>query len=111
MPKFMLQVSYTMEGLRGLIHDTAAHRAKVAEAAVKSVGGKMETMYWAFGEYDIVAIADLPDNAAASAIGMDLGASGAVRTRTTPLLTAAEVDRAIKKHVTYTPPARARKNS
>jgi len=104
MPKYLVQMSYTMDGLKGLIHDSATHRAQVGRAAVESVGGKLEETYWAFGEYDVVAIADFPDNSAASAFGMMLSASGALRTRTTPLLTAAEVDRAIKKHVTYTPP-------
>lgn len=104
MPKYLVQVSYTLEGLRGLINDTATHRAAVGKAAVESLGGKMEETYWAFGEYDLVAVADFPDNVAASAFGMQLTAAGAVRTRTTPLMTAAEVDRAIKKHVKYTPP-------
>lgn len=104
MPKYLIQVSYTLDGLRGLINDTATHRAAVGKAAVESLGGTLEETYWAFGEYDLVAIADFPDNVTASAFGMQLSAAGAVKTRTTPLMTAAEVDRAIKKRVKYSPP-------
>jgi uncharacterized protein with GYD domain len=104
MPKYLVQVSYTLEGLRGLVHDSATHRAKVGEAAAESLGGRLEAAYWAFGEHDLVAIAEFPDNSAAAAFGLELSASGALKTCTTPLLTAAEVDKAIKKRVDYTPP-------
>lgn len=104
MPKYLVQVSYTLEGLRGLIHDSATHRAAVGKTAVESLGGKIEETYWAFGDYDLIAIADFPDNATAAAFCMQLTASGALTTKTTPLMTAAEVDKAIRKKVAYTPP-------
>jgi uncharacterized protein with GYD domain len=109
MPKYLVQVSYTLEGLRGLINDTATHRAQVGKIAAQSVGGDIEETYWAFGDYDLVVIADFPDNVSASAFGMQLTAAGAVRTKTTPLMTAAEVDRAIRKRVKYTPPGAGKK--
>lgn len=108
MPKFMLQVSYTAEGVRGLIKDTASGRRAAVKAGVKSVGGKLESMYYCFGEDDAVVILDLPDNVAAASVVTAVGASGLVRARTTPLLTVEEMDKALAKKVGYKVPGSAK---
>jgi uncharacterized protein with GYD domain len=106
MPKYLLEVSYTAEGASGLLKDGGSKRRAVAQATLQSLGGKIEVFYFAFGEHDAVVIADLPDAAAMAGASIALGASGAVRTKTTVLLTAEEVDQAVKKAPTYTPPGR-----
>ena len=68
------------------------------------MGGKLESYHFAFGDTDCFIIVDLPDNNAAAAVSLTVGASGAIANRTTVLLTAAEVDEAVKKHPTYRPP-------
>ena len=106
MPKYMIQASYTAEGLKGLQKDKASgRRASVSEAA-EALGGKLEALYYAFGEDDVVAILDLPDNVSASALSLAVSASGIVRTRTTPLLTVDETDQALQKSVNYRAPGR-----
>jgi uncharacterized protein with GYD domain len=106
MPKYLLQVSYTAEGSKGLLKDGGTKRVAAAKALVESLGGKLETLYFAFGKTDVVAIADMPDNAAAAAASMTLASTGAITSNVTVLLTPAEVDQAVKKTGSYTPPGR-----
>jgi uncharacterized protein with GYD domain len=104
MPKYLIQASYKAEGVKGLLAEGASGRRKAVERAVKSIGGKVEAMYWCFGEHDTILIMDLPDNTAATALSLAVGSSGAVRITTTPLITAQEVDAACKQAVKYRPP-------
>lgn len=106
MPKYLMEVSYTSDGVKGLIKDGGTKRHAAARALTESVGGTLETMYFAFGDTDVVVIADLPDAAAAAAVSMALGASGSVTSRTTVLLTPAEMDAAVKKTASYAAPGR-----
>lgn len=104
MPKYMIQASYTAEGVRGLMKDGGSKRRAAAEAAVKGVGGKLEAFYFAFGETDVFAIAEVPDNASAAAVSLAVTGSGAVNARTIVLMTSEEMDQATKKTLDYRPP-------
>ena len=104
MPKYLIQAGYTAEGLRGLIKDTASGRKAAVQKAVKGMGGKLEALYLSFGKDDVIGIADLPDNIAAAALSLAIGATGLVRIRTTPLLTVEEADKAIKHKAKYRAP-------
>ncbi len=104
MPKYLVTGSYTAEGARGLMKDGGTKRKQVVTAALEGAGLKIEAFYWALGTYDVVLIVDAPDHATLSAVALTTNASGAVRLSTTVLLTAAEVDAAVKKTVNYTPP-------
>ena len=104
MPKYLVSGQYSPEGLRGLQKDKASGRMRAITTAVESVGGKVECLYYALGEDDSYAIVDLPDNSTAAALGIAVSAVGAVRTRTTALLTVEEVDGALAKSVNYRPP-------
>ena len=106
MAKYLVQGSYTVEGVKGLMVDAPSARRQAVETMLKSLGGRLEAMYFALGDTDFVIIADLPDNASAAAIGMVVAASGGARTRTTVLLTAEEMDGAAKKQVSYRAPGR-----
>ena len=104
MPKFLMEVSYTAEGAKGLLKDGGSKRLAAAKALCESIGGKLEVMYFAFGDTDAFVIVDAPDAAAAAAASIALGASGAVRTKTTALLTVDDVDAAVKKSASYRAP-------
>jgi len=106
MPKYLLEVSYTAEGAKGLLKDGGTKRRQAASALVQGLGGKLETMYFAFGETDVYAIADLPDSTAAAAAALALAASGAVSNKTRVLISPEEMDQAAKKSTQYTPPGR-----
>ena len=104
MPKYLIEVDYSVEGTKGLLKDGGTKRRAAVEAALKGVGGKLESFYYTFGIRDAIVIADLPGNEAAIALSMTVGASGSVRLRTTPLISIDEVDRATKVKVGYRPP-------
>lgn len=104
MAKYMVQASYTPEGLKGVIKDKGAKRVAAAKSAVASVGGQVESIYWALGEDDVIVICDLPDAVSAAALGLSISATGLVRTKTTRLLTVEELDRALTKTVSYRAP-------
>jgi uncharacterized protein with GYD domain len=104
MPKYLLQVNYTIDGTKGLIKDGGTTRRKVAQAAAESVGGRLECLYFAFGDADAYVIADMPDNASVAALSLALAASGGATGRTTVLLTPEEMDQATRKTPLYKPP-------
>lgn len=104
MPKFLVEATYTPEGMKGLLKSGGSARRKIVEHTCAEVGGKLEHMYFAFGERDAVIIVDIPSNEAAVALSMVVNASGALRSKTTPLITPEEVDAAAKDHVEYQAP-------
>jgi uncharacterized protein with GYD domain len=103
-PKYLIQGNYSAEGTKGVQKDGGSKRRQVGEALVKEAGGRLEAFYYAFGDADFVAIADLPDTASAVALSLAVNASGATSVKTTPLITVEEMDQAVKKSVTYRPP-------
>jgi len=109
MSSFLLQVAYTPEAWANLIsspHD----RIGDVRPVVEKLGGKIEHTFFAFGDYDLVAIVEMPSNVEAAAFSLAAAAGGAVRSiKTTPLLSTAEGIAAMKKAATsgYKAPARA----
>jgi uncharacterized protein with GYD domain len=77
-----------------------------ATSAIEALGGKVESFHFAFGETDAVVIVEAPDNASAAAMGLAVTAGGGAATKTTVLLTPAEMDDAAKqsKSAGYRPP-------
>lgn len=104
MPKFLIQASYTTEGTKGLLKDGGTKRRQVVEQLTKGLGGTLEAFYFAFGETDVFAIVEAPDNVSAAAASLTVAASGAVHPKTTVLITPEEMDQAAKKTVSYRPP-------
>jgi uncharacterized protein with GYD domain len=104
MPKYLLQVSYNADGTKGLIKDGGSKRRAAAQQVVQSAGGKVESFYFAFGEYDAYVIVEAPDAISVAAASLAVNASGAVTIKTTVLLTPEEMDAAAKKTVSYKPP-------
>ena len=104
MPKYLIQGNYTAEGAKGLLKDGGSKRVRAAKAAMKAVGGKVDAMYFAFGDTDVYAIVDAPDNASMTALSLTVAGTGALGITTTVLLTPTEVDEASTKAVAYKPP-------
>lgn len=104
MPKYLFQASYSREGVNGLLEVGGSARSKALRESVSSVGGNLEAFYYAFGEDDLIAIADLPDDAAATALSLRISAVGAVAVKTTVLLDPTVIDDAVKLSVSYSPP-------
>jgi uncharacterized protein with GYD domain len=106
MPKYLIQASYTADGIKGLKKDKASGRKTVMAKAAEALGGKLDAIYYCWGEHDAVAIFDLPDNVSATSLALAISASGLVRTRTTALLTTEEMDKALQKNVAYRGPGK-----
>jgi uncharacterized protein with GYD domain len=104
MSKFLLEGSYTAEGLRGLIKDKASGRKTAITHALANVGGKLDAIYFTLGERDVLLVCDCPDYPSVASLGLAASASGMVRTKITPLLTVEELDQTIAKGVNYQPP-------
>ena len=104
MPKFMVRASYSSESLKGLMQEGGTSRRDALKATVESVGGTLENFLYGFGESDLYLIVDMPDQETMAAIALTIGASGALTTHTTALLTPEQVDAAVKKNVNYRPP-------
>ena len=49
MPKYLIQGSYSGEGLKGLLKEGGSKRREAAEQSVKGLGGRLEAFYYAFG--------------------------------------------------------------
>ena len=78
MAKYLLKVSYSAEGLQGVRKEGAAARAAFIGQLLETVGGTLESFYFAFGPDDVILIVDLPDNKTAMAIAATVGASEAI---------------------------------
>lgn len=104
MAKFMITANYTTEGLRGLLTDGGSARVDVVRKMAESLGGHLDAMYFGFGEQDAYVLCELPDNKAAAAVSLTVGAAGGAVTKTAVLLTPEEVDRATRESVDYRAP-------
>jgi uncharacterized protein with GYD domain len=103
-PKNLWKASYSIEGARGLAKEGAASRRAAIDELTKKLGGTLEAFYFAFGDDDVILIADLPDQATAAALSAAVNISGAVSLKTVVLLTPEEMDEALHMAVPYRPP-------
>src|SRR3954452_4431233 len=105
MAKYLLKVSYTPEGIKGVMKSGGSRRVAAVGKALTGVGGSLESFYFALGRDDVYVIADIPDNSTAVALGATITSSGAIsRYETVALVTPAEVDSAMMVRVDYVAP-------
>jgi uncharacterized protein with GYD domain len=68
------------------------------KGTIEKLGGRLEGFWFAFGDYDLATIFELPDSVTAAALSPAVSAGGALRAlKTTPLITTEEAVEAIKK--------------
>jgi uncharacterized protein with GYD domain len=101
MAKYLIQGNYTAEGIKGVLKEGGTGRREAVSAALKGLGGKIESMYYAFGDTDVYLIVEAPDNVTAAALAMGVAATGTVGIKTTVLLSIEEVDQATKKTLAF----------
>jgi uncharacterized protein with GYD domain len=95
MAKYIGLFNWTEQGIKDFKSTT--ERAKSAQQAATKFGGKIETLLWTVGQYDLITVSEFPDDEAASAFSLALGALGNVRTTTMRAFDAAAMDRIIAK--------------
>ena len=106
MPHYMFQGGWTPETWARMMH-TPEDRAAVLRQQFERAGGRLEALYFTFGQDDFVGLGELPDNVTAAALAIAAAASGALRNlRTTPLMTVQEAMEAMGKagQMGYRPP-------
>ena len=90
MPLYMYQASYTSESWAEQLKNPQ-NRLEQMRPVVEAAGGKLLAFYYAFGEYDVVAIMEAPDNVSISALVLAIAAGGALKSgQTTVLMTPEE---------------------
>jgi uncharacterized protein with GYD domain len=106
MPFYLVQLSYTNKAWETLLREPQ-NRLEHVRPAIEDMGGKIESAFLSFGEYDVVALFQMPDNVSAEAVTMMFMAGGASRrVKITPLLTWEEGVESMWKarKATYKPP-------
>ncbi len=104
MPKFLIEASFTTDGIKGIQNEGGSARRDAVAQAMESVGGRLESFHFGFGDHDVFVIGDFPDNESAVAMALAVNSSGAVTTRTVVLVTPEQVDEAVKRSVGYRAP-------
>jgi uncharacterized protein with GYD domain len=104
MPKYLVEASYSTDGIKGLKSEGGSARVAATKALVEALGGSLECFYFAFGDNDAFIVADLPDNETVAAVQMAVNGSGSIRSRTVVLLTPQEIDGAARRNVPFHPP-------
>lgn len=97
MAQFLLRVAYTPETWAALVKQPQ-NRLEAVRPVVERLGGSLDNAWVSFGEYDVVAVFQVPDNVSAAAFSMAVSAAGAVKAiETTPLMTFEEGMAAMEK--------------
>ena len=106
MAKYLVQGSYTLDGVRGLIKEGGSARKEHFLENVSHLGGKVEAFYFAFGGSDVYGIVDLPDNVSSATLSLALNAGGGFKANVVVLISPEEIDQAAQKtaSVKYRPP-------
>src|SRR5208337_3007326 len=93
-------------GAKGLAKEGGSGRREAIQKMFEGLGGKMERLYFAFGDTNIYVVGDLPDNDSAAAASLVITQSGAAYGKVVVLVTPEETDKAAKKAVDYHPARR-----
>ncbi len=106
MGKYLIEASYTGDGVNGLLKEGGSARRAAVEQLIQAAGGTVESYYFVFGDQDVIVVVDLPDNATVAAVSLAMSASGGVSTAVRVLLSPEEIDAAVTKTVEYRAPGR-----
>jgi uncharacterized protein with GYD domain len=107
MTYYLVQFSYVSRSIRSMVDQPDADHAGQASAMVASVGGKLHGYWYAFGEFDGVALIEAPGSSTAASVAMAIGGTGeAARLQTTVLLSMDEAQEAMRMAAaaTHLPP-------
>jgi uncharacterized protein with GYD domain len=93
MPTYISLLRFTQQGIAAIKQGPA--RLDKARESYKRAGGELKAFYLTIGQYDAVAIAELPDDTALAKLALALGAQGNIRTETLRAFTETEYRRII----------------
>jgi uncharacterized protein with GYD domain len=104
MAKFLMQGSFTRDGIKGLAKEGGTKRRQAVQEFFGTLDGKLETLYFAFGEVDVYAVAEFPDHVSAAAVSLAANAAGMIHVKATVLITPEDMDQAAQKSEGLRPP-------
>ncbi len=81
MPTYVSLLNFTDQGIRN-VRDTLERADRAAELAEQKYGVRLEQIYWTVGPYDIVLIIEAPDDESATALLLEAGSMGNIRSTT-----------------------------
>jgi uncharacterized protein with GYD domain len=88
MPTYVSLARYTQQGIASVKQGPG--RLDAAKEAYRKAGGELKAFYLTMGQYDMIAIAELPNDEAAARMALALGAAGNLRTETSRVFTESE---------------------
>lgn len=95
MPKYVTLYNWTDQGVANA--KETVNRYQAAKKLVESKGGKIDTILWTLGPYDLVTVAEFPDDETGTAVALQLAATGNLRSTTMRAFTEDEVTGIIEK--------------
>ena len=105
MPKYLLEASYSAEGLRAAMKEGFVKRREAVTKGLTAVGGQLDALYFSPSQPQVIVLAELPDALAAASLSFAVESSGSVVVdKMTALLTAEEADQAAGKKSAYRAP-------
>ena len=97
MALYMVQAAYTAEALATMAKKPQDRSVPVRELLQK-LGGQLVAFYFCFGEYDVVALFEAPDDTTATALALAVASPGHLKAyKTTKLFTVQETMEAMRK--------------
>lgn len=104
MTKYLFEATYVGEGIKGLMREGGTRRRDALVKALESVGGSLESFYYAFGDTDVLGVFEVPEQSDAAALALMINSTGTVRVRLRPLMEPEVIDAAAQKTPAYRPP-------
>lgn len=107
MAQYLVQAAYSQEAWTNMVKNPQ-NRAEAIKPVIDRLGGSIKGMWMAFGEYDAVALIEMPDHVSAAAFSVAASAQGAVKAfKTTPLLSVEEGMAIMRRagEIGYKPPS------
>jgi uncharacterized protein with GYD domain len=80
MPIYISLIKWTHQGITTIKEGPA--RVDAGKETLKAFGSELKAVYLTMGRYDIVAISEAPDDAAAAKVALTIGSAGNVTTET-----------------------------
>jgi uncharacterized protein with GYD domain len=80
MATYIVLLNWTDQGIRSV--KESPRRLDAAKQALRDLGGEFKSFYLTMGDYDMVAVVEVPDDDAAAKFALQTGMQGNVRTRT-----------------------------
>jgi uncharacterized protein with GYD domain len=88
MPTYISMLRYTEQGISSVKDGPA--RLDAAKEAYRKAGGELKALYLTMGQYDLVAIAELPNDEAVARMALAIGGQGNLRSETMRAFTETE---------------------